>query len=100
MERTEKAIRATVLQTPTPGEIETIEEALIEIGPDGVVSAIVEPRDLSYPQRLDAARQAGRLSETRAGSYLLPGFVDLHIHAPQWPQLGTALHLPLHEWLE
>ena len=25
--------------------------------------------------------------------------VDLHIHAPQWPQLGKALHLPLDQWL-
>ena len=32
-------------------------------------------------------------------SYLLPGFVDLHVHAPQWAQSGTALDIPLHEWL-
>jgi guanine deaminase len=31
---------------------------------------------------------------------LLPGFVDLHVHAPQWPQLGLALDLPLEEWLQ
>jgi guanine deaminase len=36
----------------------------------------------------------------RPGQYLLPGLVDLHIHAPQWPQLGRALHLPLSEWLQ
>ncbi len=100
MEGPEKAVLATILQTPAPGEIESIEDALIEVGPDGAVSAVVEPRDPSYPQRLDAARRVGHLSETPAGSYLLPGFVDLHIHAPQWPQLGTALHLPLYEWLE
>ncbi len=33
------------------------------------------------------------------GSYLLPGFTDLHIHAPQWPQAGLALDKPLNEWL-
>jgi guanine deaminase len=26
--------------------------------------------------------------------------VDLHIHAPQWPQSGGALHLPLYDWLQ
>lgn len=31
---------------------------------------------------------------------LVPGFVDLHIHAPQWQQLGTALDLPVEEWLQ
>lgn len=30
---------------------------------------------------------------------LLPGFVDLHIHAPQWPNVGVALDLPLENWL-
>lgn len=30
---------------------------------------------------------------------LVPGFVDLHIHAPQWPQLGTGYDVPLDQWL-
>jgi guanine deaminase len=33
------------------------------------------------------------------GSFLLPGLIDTHIHAPQWPQLGTGLDLPLERWL-
>ena len=28
---------------------------------------------------------------------LVPGFVDLHVHAPQWQQLGTALDLPVQD---
>jgi guanine deaminase len=31
---------------------------------------------------------------------LLPGLVDLHVHAPQWPHLGLALDRPLEEWLQ
>ena len=34
-----------------------------------------------------------------ATQYLLPGLIDTHIHAPQWPQTGTALDLPLEKWL-
>ena len=26
--------------------------------------------------------------------------IDLHVHAPQWPQLGLALDRPLEEWLQ
>ena len=37
--------------------------------------------------------------ELAAGQFLLPGLVDLHVHAPQWPQLGTCLDLPLERWL-
>ncbi|CAG8504877.1 4577_t:CDS:2 [Diversispora eburnea] len=31
--------------------------------------------------------------------FLIPGFVDTHIHAPQFPNAGTGLDLPLLEWL-
>ena len=32
--------------------------------------------------------------------FLLPGFVDTHIHAPQYPNAGTGLDLPLLQWLD
>ncbi len=34
-----------------------------------------------------------------AGQVLIPGMVDLHVHAPQFPQLGQALDMPLSQWL-
>lgn len=34
------------------------------------------------------------------GSFLLPSFCDLHLHAPQFLYQGTGLHLPLMEWLD
>lgn len=33
------------------------------------------------------------------GSFLLPTFCDLHLHAPQFLYQGTGLHLPLMQWL-
>ena len=36
-------------------------------------------------------KEAQRFQELPQDSYLLPGFVDLHVHAPQWAQSGTAL---------
>lgn len=33
------------------------------------------------------------------GSFLLPTFCDLHLHAPQFLYQGNGLHLPLMEWL-
>ena len=33
------------------------------------------------------------------GSFLLPTFCDLHLHAPQFMYQGTGLDLPLMEWL-
>ncbi|XP_073959540.1 guanine deaminase [Choristoneura fumiferana] len=31
---------------------------------------------------------------------LVPGFVDCHTHAPQFPNIGVGLDLPLLEWLD
>lgn len=32
-------------------------------------------------------------------AFLLPGFIDTHLHAPQYLYAGTALDVPLMEWL-
>jgi len=34
------------------------------------------------------------------GEFLMPGLVDTHIHAPQYPNAGLALNLGLLDWLE
>lgn len=31
---------------------------------------------------------------------LIPGLVDCHTHAPQFPNIGLGLDLPLLEWLD
>ncbi|XP_078683904.1 guanine deaminase-like [Branchiostoma floridae x Branchiostoma belcheri] len=31
--------------------------------------------------------------------FIIPGFIDTHIHAPQYPNTGTKMDLPLLEWL-
>lgn len=32
--------------------------------------------------------------------FLMPGLIDTHIHAPQYPNAGLGLDLPLLEWLD
>lgn len=32
--------------------------------------------------------------------FLLPGFIDCHIHAPQMPNIGLGYDKPLLEWLD
>jgi guanine deaminase len=40
------------------------------------------------------------LTTIPSGSFLLPTFCDLHLHAPQFMFQGTGLHLPLMQWLD
>lgn len=90
----------TALHTPVRGRVELLRDVLIAVDGGGTITGIhpeasAEGRDLA--QRLALA---GRLTTLASGRYLLPGLLDLHVHAPQWPQLGTALDLPLEEWLQ
>jgi guanine deaminase len=89
------AIDATVYQTPAADQF-TAERVVIAVGEDGVIVAIESSGSPAANVLLQKAHSRIALD---ANQRLLPGLVDLHIHAPQWPQLGTGLDIPLERWL-
>ena len=95
-----KTVMASGFHTARRGEIDIFQDALISIGEDGAILSVLRPHDDSYNEQKDSQQVAGKLVSLPEGSYLLPGFVDLHIHAPQYPQLGSALDVPLEVWLQ
>jgi guanine deaminase len=98
--KAQRAFLGNALHTPTRGRIELLRGVLIEVNAGGEIQAIHRE---ATPQAAAVAarhRAAGSLVTLEKHEYLLPGLVDLHIHAPQWPQLGLALDLPLEEWLQ
>jgi len=95
-----KTLQATLMHAPVRGSVEIVEDALIGIGSDGVIAGVLAPGEPGYADTMRDARDKGSLETTQRHSYLLPGFVDLHIHAPQFPQLGKALDVPLEVWLQ
>jgi guanine deaminase len=95
-----RAFLGNALHTPTRGQIEFLPSVLIEVDNEGIIQAI---HGKDTPQAAAVAarhRAAGSLVTLEKNEYFLPGLVDLHVHAPQWPQLGLALDLPLEEWLQ
>jgi guanine deaminase len=94
------AIIATGFHSARRGEIDFFQSALISIGDDGAILSVLRPHQPDYAEQKERHAAAGRLVTLPEGSYLLPGFVDLHIHAPQYPQLGSALDVPLEVWLQ
>lgn len=79
-----RRVRGTFIHAPTRGAIDVLDDAVIAVGPDGAIAGIgAGEADVTLP----------------AGTIVLPGFVDTHIHAPQYPQLGQALDVPLEVWL-
>ena len=94
------AILGTAFHTPEQGHLEVLKDALILVDGEGWIERVSVPWQPDYERRLRAARQQGRLSTLPTGHCLIPGLVDLHIHASQWPQLGGALDEPLEVWLQ
>jgi guanine deaminase len=95
-----KAIIASGFHSKRRGEIDFFQNALISMDSDGAILSILRPHDEDYTEQKDRQAAAGTLVRLPEGCYLLPGFVDLHIHAPQYPQLGSALDVPLEVWLQ
>ena len=87
-EVTTTTVRATIVQAPAPGRFQRLDRHDVVIGRDGLIRS-VEPAtgDVMPHVTLDD------------DLVLLPGMVDTHLHAPQWPQLGIGLDLPLERWL-
>ncbi len=88
------------MHAPDRGTIETLPDALIVVGADGVIRAVLDAGSEDAEAAAARFRAQGRLTELEAGQVLIPGLIDLHVHAPQWPQLGMRLDLPLEQWLQ
>ena len=95
-----RAFLGNALHTPTRDRLEYLPAALIEVEDSGTIRAVHRGGSPEADAAAARYQAAGTLQTLEAGQYLLPGFVDLHVHAPQWPQLGLALDMPLEEWLQ
>jgi guanine deaminase len=80
--------------------VEVLREVLIVVGADGRITSIYRPEAPDARRVMEWFAAERNLVSLGSGQYLVPGFVDLHAHAPQWPQLGKALDLPLEQWLQ
>ena len=92
-----RGILGTFFHAPVRGEIEVLEDTLVLLDEAGVIREVIGPEDPGY--RFELNRLDDHVVELPEGTYALPGFVDLHVHAPQYPQLGLALDEPLEVWL-
>jgi len=93
-----KGLFGTFFHAPTPDALEVLADTLILVAADGSIAELLGPDD---PRQGEAMAALGdELVRLPPYSYGLPGFVDLHVHAPQYPQLGLALDEPLEVWLQ
>ncbi len=94
-----RGVIATIVDAPNRGELRVRNDALVVYDATGRIDTVVQPSEPEYGPVYGNLDRQGRVQRLPAGSLLLPGLVDLHNHAPQWPHLGKALDVPLEVWL-
>ena len=84
-----QVLRGNIIQAPRLGELDIREHGYLVLE-DGVVQGVYD----ALPQALASA------PITDYGDRLImQSFVDMHLHAPQYPMLGMGMDLPLLDWL-
>ncbi|WP_119326863.1 guanine deaminase [Companilactobacillus musae] len=89
----------TIISSATFDKADFTPEVLTCVDQSGTIDRVISATDSDYQSVKQAAIDNHVLQKIPEGSFLLPGFTDLHIHAPQWSQAGLALDKPLNEWL-
>ena len=83
-------LKGHIVEARALGELSIAENGLLVLD-DGVIVGVYA----TLPERYRGARV------TDYGDRLImQSFCDMHLHAPQYPMLGTGMDLPLLEWLQ
>ena len=85
-------VLAHVMQTPSRTQLFS-GRVLIDVV-DGVIASVSAYEGDSFE-----SPDGSPVHTIPSDFVLLPGLVDCHLHAPQWPQLGTAMDVGLEQWL-
>lgn len=89
MERNIFALRGTICTSAADRRLRVWEDAFA-VCEDGVCAGVFE----ALPERFRGLRV-----EDHRGKLILPGLVDLHVHAPQYPFRGLGMDEELIAWL-
>ena len=82
-------LKGTVVSAPAFGRLEATESGYL-VAEDGVIRGVFSALPEQY---------AGAPVEDCGDDLIVQSFADLHLHAPQYPMLGTGMDLPLLDWL-
>ena len=82
-------LKGTVVSAPTLGELEVMESGYL-VAEEGRIAGVFPVLPEQY---------AGVPVEDFGNALILQSLADLHLHAPQYPMLGSGMDLPLLEWL-
>ncbi|RZC33337.1 guanine deaminase, partial [Asbolus verrucosus] len=94
-----RTILGQIIHCLTPYDLQVINNGFVIVGDNGKILAVGEASNLQAEQKKlnFVGKEVITLGKTQL---LLPGLVDAHIHAPQYPNAGLGYDKPLLEWLD
>ncbi|KAI1764569.1 guanine deaminase [Hypoxylon sp. FL1150] len=94
----------TFIHSVKLGELEYLHDTAVCVDKDGRIVAVEPQCDLknikeTMCQKLSWEPHDLAITITKEGQFFFPGFVDTHIHAPQYPNAGIFGKSTLLDWL-
>lgn len=94
----------TLIHCLSLDQLEIIEDCLVVISPDGIISSVAKSiQKESLKQHLATlgfSELQYEIHYLQRGQFIVPGFVDTHNHAPQWAQRGLGQSMHILDWLD
>ena len=84
-----KILKGNLVSAPALGALEIVEHGCLVLDDGGSI--------LSAEKTVPSSADAEVIDYGDA--LIIPSFVDMHLHAPQYPMLGMGMDLPLIDWL-
>ncbi|CAN9513363.1 unnamed protein product [Ophioblennius macclurei] len=94
-----RVYRGTFVHSTWETPLQILEDALLGVDEEGKIAFIGEGKGIK-----ELSQKFGfsltKVNQLAQHEFFMPGMVDTHIHASQYSYAGTALDLPLLEWLD
>ena len=98
-----KALHGTVIHSANASTLEVLTNALLVISEAGLIQLLqpdIPPDQVTSILASNYQTTNIPVKYLTPTQFIIPGFVDTHNHAPQWPQRGLGRGLSLLDWLE
>ncbi|KAF8879474.1 hypothetical protein BD779DRAFT_1551719 [Infundibulicybe gibba] len=91
-------LRGAFVRLQNLGDLEILQDHLLGVDPSGFINHF---SNASSKESIEFLKNTPETpTQIPTGSFILPTFCDLHLHAPQFLYQGTGLDLPLMQWLD
>ncbi|XP_029019893.1 guanine deaminase [Betta splendens] len=91
--------RGTFVHSTPHTALQVLEDALVGVDTGGKIAFIGKGQELNKLSQTFGFCPS-EVTQLTQDEFFMPGMVDTHIHAPQYSYAGTALDMPLLQWLD